>query len=275
MMVEHDRAEHVRQHLRRHAGRSPRYVVTAAAIVSIGLVATGLWATCLANAVVSPARTATQAQLPSISLPLPPLLPLPTNSAPRTTSSTGSVTVPPVLLTPPTSAIARTPPANQFPGDGLPTSSRPEDMRPGPGRLFTITASSLTVADTQYRGVEAQDVAGRPIRTIHLTVKGLTIADLVERADLANGRILTITAGGMSSITSGPIEMYVEKLTGTLNVVGLPTASVTLSAQSVLTPNVDLGFLSLPTLTLNNVTARIVFIRGGDVHVPNAHQTIG
>jgi hypothetical protein len=154
-------------------------------------------------------------------------------------------------------------------------SSGPDDMRPGPGRLFTITASSLTVTDAQYRGVEAQQVAGRSIRTIHLTVTGLTIADLVERADLANGRILTITAGGTSSITSGPIEMYVEKLTGTLNVVGLPTASVTLSAQSVLTPNVDLGFLSLPTLTLNNVTARIVFIRGGDIHVPNAHQSLG
>lgn len=153
--------------------------------------------------------------------------------------------------------------------------TEPTDPRPGPGRVWTLTSSNLTLHGVRYRGYAEQDVNGRPTTTLHFTVDSLEIADLVQRGWLANGRNLKAAAApqSVSTITNGPVELYVLQLTGTLSAFGFPLVPLTLSPNTLLLPNLDLGFLKLPVLTFRDVTVRNVYLQGGNLHIPGARIT--
>lgn len=153
--------------------------------------------------------------------------------------------------------------------------TEPTDPRPGPGRVWTLTSSNLTLYGTRYRGYAEQDVNGKPTTTLHFTVDRLEITDLVQRGWLANGRNVKAAAAphSVSTITQGPVELYVLQLTGTLSVLGFPLVPLTLSPNTLLLPNIDLSFLKLPVLSFRDVTTRNGYLQGGNLHIPGARIT--
>ncbi|SDQ76044.1 hypothetical protein [Actinopolyspora saharensis] len=152
-----------------------------------------------------------------------------------------------------------------------PPEQRP-DVRPGPGRIWTLTASTLTLEGVHYNGFATHEVNGEQVRTMHFTVDALRIGDLVQRGRLAGGKDVRVAAdrGSVSTITEGPIELYTRKLTGKLNVAGYPLVPVELSPEALLLPNLDLGFLELPKLTFSDAVVRNVDLDGGKLFIPGA-----
>lgn len=119
---------------------------------------------------------------------------------------------------------------------------------------------------SRYRGVEERD----GVRTLHFTVDRLEITDLVQRGALGNGMTMRTAArqGSVSTVANGPIELYTQELTGTLAI-----ARTTLTAESLLMPDLDLGFLKLPELTFTDAIVRNTDLAGGTLTIPGA--TIG
>ncbi|MGJ7907114.1 hypothetical protein ACOQFL_11600 [Actinopolyspora sp. H202] len=155
-------------------------------------------------------------------------------------------------------------------------SEQPPDVRPGPGRTWTLTASSLTLRGVHYHGFAMREVAGEQVRTMHFTVDELLIKDLVQRGDLGNGKVARVAAepGSVATVTEGPIELYTRELTGTLNVVGYPLVPVEMSPEAFLLPDVDLGFLELPELTFSDAVVRNAELSGGKLFIPGAEITL-
>lgn len=153
---------------------------------------------------------------------------------------------------------------------------QPTDTRPGPGRIWTLTSSNLKLSGMRYDGYADQDVQGKPVKTLHFTVDRLEITDLVQRGDLANGKVQKAAGapGSVSTVTEGPTELYVQKLTGTLSVAGLPLARITLSPDTLLLPNLNLSFLKLPEITFKDVVSRNVDLNGGTLRIPGSRITL-
>ncbi|WP_211210168.1 hypothetical protein [Actinopolyspora halophila] len=149
------------------------------------------------------------------------------------------------------------------------------DVRPGPGRIWTLTASTLTLEGVHYNGFATQEVNGEQVRTMHFTVDTLRIGDLVQRGRLAGGKNVRVAAdrGSVSTITEGPIELYTRKLTGKLNVAGYPLVPMELSPEALLMPDLDLSFLELPKLTFSDAVVRNVDLDGGKLFIPGAEIT--
>ncbi|WP_198319453.1 hypothetical protein [Actinopolyspora erythraea] len=209
--------------------------------------------------------------------------PTPTGSsspAPGTESTTPTESAEPSSTPPEPPASSRSPesgeptaPTSETGGSELPLASEQSpDVRPGPGRTWTLTSSSLTLRGVRYQGFAMREVAGEQVRTMHFTVDELLIRDLVQRGDLGNGRVARVAAdpGSVSTITEGPIELYTRKLTGTLNVAGYPLVPVELSPEALLLPDVDLGFLELPELTFSDAVVRNAELSGGKLFIPGA-----
>ncbi len=139
-----------------------------------------------------------------------------------------------------------------------------------------MTASELTLEGVRYHGFATKEVAGREVETMHFTVDRLEIGDLVQRGLLGNGRVVKAAGapGSVSTVTGGPIHLYTRELTGTLNVVGFPTVPVTLSPETLALPNLDLGFLELPSLTFTDAVVRNVELGGGTLRIPGASITL-
>ncbi|CAM01295.1 hypothetical protein A8924_2388 [Saccharopolyspora erythraea NRRL 2338] len=135
-----------------------------------------------------------------------------------------------------------------------------------------MTGTRLKLSGVRYRGPADRDVQGRPMRTLHFTVDGLEITDLVQRGLLGNGKVQKAAGrpGGTSTVTEGPVELYTLQLSGTLAVAGLPLVPVTLSPESLPAPNLDLGFLRLPEITFTDVVARNTDLSGGTLRIPGA-----
>ncbi|MDI2030020.1 hypothetical protein QFW96_15425 [Saccharopolyspora sp. TS4A08] len=188
----------------------------------------------------------------------PPSVPAPTSSAPAPAPLPvpAPVPTPAPLPVPAPTPVPVAPPAPK----PLPPASN-SDAEPGPGREWTLTGSALKLVGSRYRGVEERD----GVRTLHFTVDRLEITDLVQRGDLGNGRVVRTSAraGSVSTVTDGPIELYTRELTGNLGV-----ARTTLTADSVLMPDVDLGFLQLPELTFTDVVVRNTDLAGGVLTIP-------
>lgn len=157
--------------------------------------------------------------------------------------------------------------------EGLPPPpDQHPDVRPGPGRIWTLTASTLTLEGVRYNGFATQEVNGEQVRTMHFTVDALRIGDLVQRGQLAGGEDVRVAAdrGSVSTVTEGPIDLYTRKLTGTLNVAGYPLVPMELSPEALLMPNLDLSFLELPKLTFSDAVVRNVDLDGGKLFIPGA-----
>ncbi|WP_219905305.1 hypothetical protein [Actinopolyspora mortivallis] len=154
-----------------------------------------------------------------------------------------------------------------------PAPNQPPDVRPGPGRVWTLTASTLTLEGVRYNGFALKEVDGEQVRTMHFTVDTLRIGDLVQRGGLTGDDSVRVAArpGSVSTITEGPIELYTRKLTGTLNVAGYPLVPMELSPESLLIPDLDLGFLELPKLTFTDAVVRNVELDGGKLFIPGAN----
>lgn len=173
------------------------------------------------------------------------------------------------LPAPPAEVRPARPAARQLP----PGPATPPDTRPGPGRSWTLTASSLTLTGIRYHGYAEQVVAGKEVKTLHFTVDKLEITDLVQRGALGNGQTMAAAArpGSVSTITEGPTDLYTEELTGTLSVAGYPLVPVTLSPDSLALPNVDVSFLTLPSVTFTDAVVRNVDLAGGTLFMPGVH----
>ena len=128
----------------------------------------------------------------------------------------------------------------------------------------------------RYHGYADQDVNGKPVKTLHFTVDRLDIADLVQRGDLGNGTIQKAAAapGSVSTVTEGPTELYVVQQTGTLSIAGFPLVRMTMSPDTLLLPNLDLSFLSVPEVEFKDVIARNVDLNGGKLHIPGVVITL-
>ncbi len=151
------------------------------------------------------------------------------------------------------------------------------DPQPGPGQVWVLNASSLTLAGVRFDGVVNRDVGdGQQVPALHFTVDRLEITSLVQRAALGNGRDLTVAAaaGSVSTITEGPIELYTTRLTGVLAVGGFPALPVTLSADALNLPGIDLSFLKLPLITFTNTVALNADLVGGNLVIPGARITV-
>lgn len=145
------------------------------------------------------------------------------------------------------------------------------DAAPGPGRTWTLTADQLTLEGSRFHGTSEEQVDGQAVTTLHFTADRLKVKSLEQRSDLGNGRELRVaSAPGAESTVSGPVEMQVRKLSGTLNVGGFPLVPLVLSAETMAPPDVDLSFLQLPTLTFDDVTVRNVDLSASQLHVPGA-----
>ncbi|SFD68606.1 hypothetical protein SAMN04487819_10291 [Actinopolyspora alba] len=265
----------------------PRPRVGAVVALLAGLVVLGS-----AGGLTRPALVAAQQPQPSGSEVAP--------SEPGSPSAGPEATATPERTAPPESTV---PPAAEAPSSETGTSSSPSastetgaatsasengdtrlplaserspDVRPGPGRSWTLTASSLTLRGVHYHGFAMREVAGEKVRTMHFTVDELLIRDLVQRGDLGNGKVARVAAdpGSVSTITEGPIELYTQKLTGTLNVVGYPLVPVEMSPEAFLLPDVDLGFLELPELTFSDAVVRNAELSGGKLFIPGAGITL-
>lgn len=203
------------------------------------------------------------------------LLPLfPTSSSPAaaSTAPSGGLLSGRPGLGPPPSAPA---PAGRAAAPS-PAPAAARDAAPGPGRAWTLTASKLVLHGSRFHGYAPQQVAGKTVQTLHFTVTGLDITDLVQRGLLLNGTVLTAAGApaSMSTVTKGPIELYSTELTGTLNVLGYPAIPITLSPNGVLPPNLDGSFLTLPDLTLTNVVAHNIDLNGGILKIPGAKLSV-
>lgn len=151
------------------------------------------------------------------------------------------------------------------------------DPQPGPGQVWVLNASSLTLAGVRFDGVVNRDVGdGQQVPALHFTVDRLEITSLVQRAALGNGRNVTVAAaaGSVSTITEGPIELYTTRLTGILAVAGFPALPVTLSADALNLPGIDLSFLKLPSITFTNTVALNADLVGGQLVIPGARITV-
>lgn len=205
---------------------------------------------------------------PGGSAPNPSERPAPGGSAPGDSSPGGSG---------PGDPPSPEPPPGQAPGQGdsgnrLPTGEEGSgDAAPGPGRTWTLTADQLTLEGSRFHGTSQEQVDGRAVTTLHFTADRLRVKSLEQRSDLGNGRELRVaSAPGAESTVSGPVEMKVRKLSGTLDVGGFPLVPVVLSAETMAPPDVDLSFLQLPTLTFDDVTVRNVDLSASQLHVPGA-----
>lgn len=154
----------------------------------------------------------------------------------------------------------------------LPPANPDASAEPGPGREWTLTASTLTLRGARYHGIVEQDVAGRPVKTLHFTLDALEVTDLVQRGELPNGKDVRVAGapGSTSTVTEGPIEIFTRELTGTLSVAGFPLARITLSAETLALADVDLSFLRLPDLTFRDAIVRNVYMAGGTLRIPGA-----
>lgn len=159
------------------------------------------------------------------------------------------------------------------PRDPAPVPPPPPGAAPGPGRIWTLTASKLVLSGTQFHGYATQQVCGKPVLTLHFTLSALHITDLVQRGQLLDDEMVTAVAppGSVSTVTNGPTELYTVSLTGTLNVLGFPVIRITLAPNGILPPNLDLSFLTLPDITFTDVIARNVDLNGGNLFIPGAH----
>lgn len=205
------------------------------------------------------------------------------------TSAQPSVPAPTRTSSPPSTSSPGQPPAEEGAalqsgasesGLALPTAS-PEtsgasDTQPGPGRQWTLTASKLKLVGSRYHGYSMRKVAGKKVKTLHFTAQRLEITDLVQRGALGNGTVMRAESapGRVSTVTDGPIHLYTRQLTGTLAVADYPLVPVTLSPDSLALPNLDLGFLQLPTLTFTDAVVRNVELSGGTLFIPDARITL-
>jgi len=167
-------------------------------------------------------------------------------------------------------------PGPALPGLALPVGP-PVAPRAGPGNAWSLTGTSMKLVGSHYHGVETQQVGGQQVRTLHFTVDRLEVGDLVQQADLGNGRIATVAArpGSTSTVTSGPIDLYVREMSGTLSAAGLPAVPLRLTPETLGLANLDLGFLQLPTLDLHHVAVNNALLSGGKLVIPGSRITLG
>jgi hypothetical protein len=132
------------------------------------------------------------------------------------------------------------------------------------GPTWTLTASTVTLNGCQYRGHATQNVAGRPITTLHFTADRVEITAFTVRGSirLSGAHTTVATAPGE------PVELYVRRLRGTLAVAGYPIAPITLDADRPLPPDADAGFLRLPQLTFHDPVIDGVNLTGGTLSTP-------
>ena len=216
---------------------------------------------------------------PSSSAPANPLQPLLPSQPPPQQGGGGGLLQP---LLPggqqgaPLPGVGALPPNLLPPGLQLPVGP-PATPVEGPGNAWSLTGSSMKLVGSRYDGVTTQQVDGKPVKALHFTVDRLEVTDLVQRAKLSNGETVTAAApkGSTSTVSSGPIELYTRDMSGTLSVAGLPVVPLRLSPDTIGLGGLDLSFLRLPTLNLNNVVVNNTMLSGGQLSIPGAHLTLG
>lgn len=162
---------------------------------------------------------------------------------------------------------------NGEPG-ALPTGGEPATGQPAAGE-WSMTASSLTLRGSRFHGSTQQRTGGETVTTLHFTADGVQAKDLVKRADLGNGSTLQVAgAPGSVSEIEGPVDMQVRKLSGTLQAGDFPLVPLTLSADVLNVPGLDLSFLKLPDLTFSDAVADNVTLSASSLTVPGARITV-
>lgn len=143
-----------------------------------------------------------------------------------------------------------------------------ESVAPGPGRIWTLTASQLALTGIRYHGHAQREVAGRLVTTLHFTIDRAEIRDLVVRGVLGNGKNLNVRAQpGSTSNVEGPFEFYTQELVGTLLIAGVPVVRLRLSPETL--PDIDLSAIAIPGLTFADAVARNTDLVGGDLSIPD------
>ena len=153
----------------------------------------------------------------------------------------------------------------------LPVATGPTDTRPGPGPSFTLEATRVTLNGVRLRGLANPPGRRTPSRapTVRIDVDSAAITAPTIRARHADRGVTEVRSTQVAPLTRRG-QIYIEEITGTLTVAGLPTVRVRIAPGEVTAPGVDLGFLSVPSLTLTDVTARIAFLGAGQLRIPAA-----
>lgn len=219
---------------------------------------------------------------PSGSAPSNPLQPLLPGQPPAPQQGAGGGLLQPLLpggqqgQGAPLPGLGALPPNLLPPGLHLPVGP-PATPTAGPGNAWSLTGTKMKLVGSHYDGVATQQVDGKPVKALHFTVDRLEITDLVQKADLGNGKIVTAAAppGSTSTVSSGPIELYTRDMSGNLSVAGLPGVPLRLSPDTIGLAGLDLSFLQLPTLTLSNVVVNNTLLSGGQLQIPGSHLSVG
>lgn len=205
---------------------------------------------------------------PSAEAPPPPGGPVPEGGPPPGSPSPQNAPPPPPgdrQLDPALSLLAPLLPGLPLPV--VPPGAPPESAEPGPGRIWTLTASELALTGIRYHGHAQREVAGRMVTTLHFTIDRAEIRDLVARGVLGNGKNVKLAARqGSTSTVEGPFEFYTQELVGTLVVAGVPLVRVRLAPDTL--PDIDLSAIKIPGLTFADAVLRNTDLIGGTLTVP-------
>ncbi|GAB2727379.1 hypothetical protein GCM10010442_56280 [Kitasatospora kifunensis] len=123
-------------------------------------------------------------------------------------------------------------------------------------RVLKFTVSSVDIGDLDMSTIENTAVDGKPAETFH--VQG--------------------APGSTSTMTEGPVTMYVESLSGELSALfGIPLpplGTITLTPDTLPTWLYDLiGAVPIPLdITMTGVTAIQAGQFGGTLHIPGMHM---
>lgn len=219
----------------------------------------------------SAARPAAVTQ-PGCVIPVPILCPSPSPTPPPSASSSPD----PVPSADPTASADPTPSAGASP-TGSPTPSASRSRRKASsvkaavsaglqvsGAQFTLVTGSALLLGASYKGVaQVPTASGKAVPMMEFTMNSLTLDGVPT---------LTVTQGGVSSVTSGSsmqftgsVVLYATQLSGDL--LGIP---VTLTPSSPLATILQLlnSVTPLVPLKLTNVTTNQPYISSNSLQIP-------
>jgi hypothetical protein len=195
----------------------------------------------------------------------------PPSGRPSTSSTAPSTTVEPTPSSTPPSGE----PTGPSTGPSTPSASEepeavPEDLTPlvAANRSWTLRASRLELGGLDFTGVEVVPLDGALVKVLKFTATSMKITNLVQTADLGDGRSLVTEAapGSVSTVNSGRIDLFTLRLKGNLDILGI---KIPVDYTAASPPP-----LTVPFATFTDVTVQNTDLRGGVLKIPGARISV-
>jgi hypothetical protein len=126
----------------------------------------------------------------------------------------------------------------------------------------------LELGGLNFTGVEEVPLDGALVKVLKFTSTSMKITNLVQTADLGDGRSLVTEAapGSVSTVDSGKIDLYTLRLKGNLDIIGI---KIPVDYTAANPPP-----LNIPFVTFTEVTVQNTDLRGGVLKIPGAHISV-